>query len=680
VVEADLRVTSDPRMVTGAFGDLVVLSARLEKVTARGTTTRLRTPVTVFADLEWEDAALGSSVRVVGRLQESDDRRSAAVLVPYRVVDVLGEPPWWWDASSVLRNGVAEGVATGGSPERALVPALVDGDDSGIPDDLKEAFRTAGLTHLLAVSGTNLTLMIAFLLLVSRLLGVRGHGQLVVGVLGTAGFVLLARPEPSVLRAAAMGLVAIAGLGAGGRLRGLRALSLAVLVLVLVDPWLARSPGFALSAMATAGILVLGPVWRDAMARWMPTWLAEAIAIPLAAQMACTPLVATLSGQVSVVAVVANMLVAPVVAPVTILGLVAGLVALVWTAPAHLVGEAACALAWWLVTVAGHSAAMPGAAVEWGSGASAIAGITVGCLAVALLLHRLLARPLVCSGLALAMVWWIVSPVRLGWPPDGWVMVACDVGQGDGLVLAAGEGAAVVVDTGPDPRRIDGCLDRLGVRQVPVVVLTHPHTDHVAGLEGVGQSRTVGAVAIGPGAAADPAYAATLAWARGRDVPIVELPYASRTQVGTLHWTVLGPAPGFESSGEGGVGASESESGATNDSSVVLSVTTAADVVLLLTGDIEPAAQDVLESWGTALEADVVKVPHHGSSRQDAEFLAATGAELAVISAGRDNDYGHPAPQALDLLARLGVEVARTDLLGDVAVIAEDGKVAAAGG
>ena len=327
VVDVDLTVTSDPRLVTGAFGDLVVLSARLNEVTARGASTRVRSPVTVFAEADWVDVELGSSLQVVGRLQESDDRRSAAVLVPYRI-EGIGEPPWWWSASSVLRRGVAEGVASAEAPERALVPALVDGDDSAIPDDVKEAFRTAGLTHLLAVSGTNLTLMLAFLLLLARSVGVRGHAQLVVGVAGTVAFVLLARPEPSVLRAAAMGLVAIAGLGAGGRRRGLRALSVTVLVLVLVDPWLARSPGFALSAMATTGILVLGPWWRDAMAQWMPTWLAEAVAMPLAAQLACTPVVVVLSGEVSVVAVVANMLVAPVVAPVTILGLVGGLVAL----------------------------------------------------------------------------------------------------------------------------------------------------------------------------------------------------------------------------------------------------------------------------------------------------------------------------------------------------------------
>lgn len=678
VIEADLTVTSDPRLVTGAFGDLVVLSARLDMVTARGVSTRVRSPVTVFADIEWERVPLGSSMRVVGRLQESEDRRSAAVLIPYRTVGETGQPPWWWDASAVLRDGVTEGVASGGFPQRALVPALVDGDDSSVPDDLDEAFRASGLTHLLAVSGTNLTLMIAFLLLVARQLGIRGHWQLVVGVVGTAGFVLLARPEPSVLRAAAMGLVAIVGLGAGGKRRGVRALSLAVLILVLLDPWLARSPGFALSAMATGGILVLGPLWRDAMARWMPTWLAEAIAIPLAAQLACTPVVALLSEQVSVVAVVANMLVAPVVAPVTILGLVGGLMALVWETPAHLVGEAACALAWWIITVARHSAAMPGASVDWGSGASAIVILSLACLLLATVLHRVLGRPWLSSICALAMLGWVISPVRLGWPPDGWVMVVCDVGQGDGLVLDAGDGAAVVVDTGPDPGLIDGCLDRLEVNQVPVVVLTHPHADHVAGLEGVGQDRQVGAVAVGPGAMTDPGYSATLTWAGDHGVPVVELPYASTTRVGTLTWTVLGPGPGFESGDDAGVGASESESGATNDSSVVLSVTSN-DTVLLLTGDVEPAAQQALEGWGTALQADVVKVPHHGSSRQDADFFAATGAELAVVSAGRDNDYGHPSAEALELLGTLGIEVARTDVLGDVAVIVGEDGVEAVG-
>ena len=209
------------------------------------------------------------------------------------------------------------------------MPALVDGDDARMPEELTEAFRTSGLTHLLAVSGTNLTLVVGSLLLLARWVGVRARGLVVVGVLGVLGFVLLARPEPSVLRAAVMGSVALLGMGTHGRRRGPRALGAAVLLLLLVDPWLAVSPGFALSALATAGILWFAPGWRDRLNRWLPRWAAEAIAVPLAAQLACTPLVAAISGQVSLVAVVANLLAAPAVGPATVLGLAGGVVGLV---------------------------------------------------------------------------------------------------------------------------------------------------------------------------------------------------------------------------------------------------------------------------------------------------------------------------------------------------------------
>jgi competence protein ComEC len=649
----------------------------VNQVNARGVTTQVRSPVTVFADAEWAQVPLGSSMRVLGRLQESDDRRSAAVLSPYRTVGEPGDPPWWWAASAVLRAGVAEGVASGGSPQRTLVPALVDGDDSAIPDDLDEAFRTAGLTHLLAVSGTNLTLMIAFLLLAARRLGVRGHGQLVVGLLGTVGFVLLARPEPSVLRAAAMGLVAIVGLGAGGKRRGLRALSLAVLLLVLLDPWLARSPGFALSAMATGGILLLGPIWRDALARWLPVWLAEAIAIPLAAQLACTPVVAVLSGQVSVVAVVANMLVAPVVAPVTILGLIGGLVALVWATPAHLLGEAACALAWWIITVARHSAAMPGASLDWGSGGSSIVILSLACLVLATVLHRLLARPWL--GLICALRCSVGSSLPYGsgghptvgsWSRAMWARETAWCSMLETMRPCGGHRSRPRVD-----RRVlgpAGSVARAGR-------CAHPSTRRPC-CRPRGRSAGAGSRCCRrrSGRLCRPGYASTLSWARGHKVRVEELPYASTTRIGALTWTVLGPMPGFESPESAAVGVSESESGCCQRFQPG-AVRGGDDAVLLLTGDIEPAAQQALEAWGPALEADVVKMPHHGSSRQDADFFAATGAALAVVSAGRDNDYGHPAAEALELMRALEIEVARTDQLGDVALVVDDGEVRAVG-
>ena len=126
-----------------------------------------------------------------------------------------------------------------------------------------------------------------------------------------------------------MGAVGLIGMGHHGRRRGTRALGAAVLLLLLFDPWLAQTLGFALSVLATAGILWLAPGWRDRLMRWLPRWVAEAVSVPLAAQIACTPLVAAISGQVSLVAVAANLLAAPAVGPATVLGLAGGVVGLV---------------------------------------------------------------------------------------------------------------------------------------------------------------------------------------------------------------------------------------------------------------------------------------------------------------------------------------------------------------
>ena len=207
------------------------------------------------------------------------------------------DPDVWWDAAAAVRSSVREAVAHRPDAERALVPALVDGDDAEVDAGLADDFRTTGLTHLLAVSGTNLTLVVGFLLLLARWGGVRGRWLYVVGAAGIAGFVLLARTEPSVLRAAVMGTVALFAMGTDGRRRGTRALGVAVVALLLVEPGLALSAGFVLSVLATGGILLLAPGWRDALARWLPRWAAEAIAVPAAAQLACTPVVAALSGR-----------------------------------------------------------------------------------------------------------------------------------------------------------------------------------------------------------------------------------------------------------------------------------------------------------------------------------------------------------------------------------------------
>jgi competence protein ComEC len=407
------------------------------------------------------------------------------------------------------------------------------------------------------------------------------------------------------------------------------------------------------------------------MARWLPRWVAEAVAVPASAQLACTPVVAAISGQVSLVAVAANLLAAPAVGPATVLGLLGGVVSLVAPSVGRVVGAAAGWCVAWILEVAERGAALPSAAVVWGSGPLALLVLTFVCLVVALLTGPLLSRRSTglgcCALMTLAVLVRVPTP---GWPPEGWLMVACDVGQGDGLVLATGRPhTAVVVDAGPDPRLIERCLDDLGVSRVPLLVLTHFHADHVDGLPGVLSGRSVGALWVsrlrdppeGVGLVEHDAAAAGL-----RPTPA---PYAVTRRVGDLTLEPVWPLPGSPTAGPG-------DGSTANNASVVL-LARIRGVSFLLGGDVEPEGQARLAATLPGLHVDVLKVPHHGSRYQDLPFLQSLRARLAVISVGADNDYGHPAPETVTGLAATGERVLRTDTDGAIAVVERDGRLGA---
>jgi competence protein ComEC len=661
-VDVVLTITSDPRAVVEAHATQQLLRGQVRRVTGRGVTYTLRTPVVLLGDAPWARVPLGATVVTSGRLVPADDADASALLLARDAPRAVRAPSAWWRASGRVRASLRQSVASRPAAERAIVPALVDGDESGLDDALADDFRTTGLTHLLAVSGTNLTLVVGFLLLVARGVGVRGRWLHLVAVLGIAGFVLLARTEPSVLRAAAMGGVGLLAMGHNGRGRALRGLGAAVVVLMLVDPSLATSVGFALSVLATAGILLLGPPWRDALGRWLPRWLAEAIAVPAAAQLACTPLIAVISGQVSLVAVGANLLAEPAVGPATVLGLLGGLTGLGWSWLGRCCGLLASWCVGWIVLVARHGAALPTAAVDWGSGPLAVAALVVLTVALGLWLPRLLRRR--GLGIACCMALVVVVLTRLpapGWPPSGWAYVVCDVGQGDGTVLSTGPHRAIVIDAGPDPRPMDECLDRLGVREVQLFVLTHFHADHVDGVDAVVDGRRVDAIWT-TRLQDPPEGVARLQQAarRARVVP-VPAPYGASVSIGEVTLQVLWPLPDSPTMGPG-------DGSTANGASVVLLAQTPG-LRLLLTGDVEPDGQEAIARALPGLQVDVLKIPHHGSRYQDEDWLLSLHPKVAIASVGAHNDYGHPAASTLDPLAEAGVRVLRTDRDGSVAVV-----------
>lgn len=607
---------------------------------------------TAFVEGDAADLVVGRHFTAVARLSPSEHPREVAVLDVTRRGEVSAGATWW-EGAERLRQGMRDAAEPLSPRPRALLPALVNGDDARVDAEMETDFQRSGLTHLMAVSGTNLTIVLGVVLALVRGLGLGRRGVLwVVGGLTVAAFILMARPDPSVVRAAAMGIVGVAALGFG-RSGGVRALAIAIIGLLFIDPWIGRSPGFVLSVCATAGILLLAPALAERLERWMPRWAALAVAIPIAAQLACTPALTAISQQVSAVSVLANVLAAPAVAPATVLGLVAGIVAVPLPAVGQLVAQPAGWCAAWIVAVAHRSAGLDGASFAWSAPWQLM--LVLAPLATVLVLV-LASRPVLASGLVLGLLAATVRPPSPGWPPEGWVMVACDVGQGDGTVVRAGPSTAVLVDAGPEPTAIDGCLDRLGVDRVALAIFTHGHADHTAGWVGVRRGRTVDRLAVGP--SGGPV---------GEDAGALLLQAGSTFSVGDVRAEVVWPADtrALPAGADGS---------ALNDASIVLRVQVRG-VDLLLTGDVEPDAQDAIVRSGVPLDADVLKMPHHGSARQSPQFFDAVNARIATISVGQDNDYGHPAGAALQLLREGDTRVWRTDQDGDVAVVEREGQL-----
>ena len=309
--------------------------------------------------------------------------------------------------------------------------------------------------------------------------------------------------------------------------------------------------------------------------------------------------------------------------------------------------------------MADRAAAVPGAALPWPAG-TAGALLMVGALGgIAVVARSRRRRAVLLAVLAGAAV--VVVPTRLappGWPPAGWVIVACDVGQGDAVVLAtARPGWVVLVDAGPADGPIDACLARLGVRGIALVLLSHLHADHVGGLAGALRGRAVGAIARGPGPRARVGAARHrprsprrpgCRWSRWRPDGGWRGPASPSTC-----WARRTRRPSVD----------PDDGTAVNDGSLVVRATTPAGTVLLA-GDAELAEQADLLATGQPLRADILKMPHHGSRYSSPAFLAAVAPRVVLVSVGAGNTYGQPNLPLLAVLERAGAVVRRTDTVG----------------
>lgn len=617
---------------------------------------------------------VGTFVEVTGRLGPSRAPGMAGTLTVLDAGDItIGAEPGWLDAiANAMRSGLQASVAGVDPGAGALVAGLAVGDESLLPSSLETAMRDSGLSHLTAVSGGNVAVIVVVVMGLARLAGLRVRTRVLICLLALACFVILVRPQPSVLRASVMGAVVLLGMLGGGRGRGVGVLSTTILLLVAISPALAVSWGFALSVGATGGLIVLGPVLRGHLAdwrfsrRWPPGWH-DALAITLAAQLATLPLLIGMGSRVGWAAIPANLLAMPAVPAVTILGLLAALTSPLLPIVASLFAQVAALPAAWIAQVATVCSGLPAATLPWPTGWAGIAALG-GVVGLAWLTARRLRsafprgvpmrlRIAMLSVAAAGFIAITIAPPSLrGWPPDGWLLVACDVGQGDGLVVSVEPGTAIVVDVGPDGDAMLACLRDLGVTRLSAIILTHFHADHVLGLDRVLARMPVGMVYLNPVTEpTDQARMVDEALQRYR-VPSSTVQAGDIRAVGEVHWQVLWPRRVIAT---GSV---------PNNASTVL-LMQAHGVRILLSGDIEPEAQVAVMAGTGALGVDVVKIPHHGSRYQDPRFAAWSGGRIALVSVGIGNDYGHPAEETLEQWRDLGALVGRTDLDGDLAVV-----------
>ena len=593
-------------------------------------------------------------------------------------------------------------------PESALGTALLLGKRESLPPELMEQFRGVGAAHLLAISGLHVGVLLAVTAgAAAWLLGRQRPTYLIAAAAVIWLYALTAGAPPSALRAAVMGTVYLTALGLGRPSGALSALALAGALMTAVSPNLLRQVSFQLSFAAVGGIALASAISGGRFGRWpsatgwrgrLAGWALSLAVVSAAATLATWPLVAANFGQVALLGVPVSLLTVPAMAPLIAATAAAAAGGLAFGPLGELLGWIAAAPAAYLIAVV---SAFPAWTLEAGWVGKPLLLVWYGGLGLALLAaspHRIKRwrsaigrwRPWASSertegsssrvwgtvirlpspyftvtaavalGIAAAILW-----ARVTGGPDGYLRVHFfDIGQGDSILIVTPSGRQALIDGGPDADAASQALaDALpgGDRSLELAVMTHPDADHSRGLVGALGRYAVGAALSPPSA---PGNAMQAQWEQElakRGVPLVEVAagYAIHLDDG-VELRVLNPPPErpFEDS---------------NNGSMVIRLTYG-EVSFLLAADIGQEAETRLVNGGADLSATVLKVAHHGSnSSTTPDFLNAVNPSVAVISAGRDNPYGHPAPSVTERLeARLGADnVFRTDMQGDIEVVTD---------
>ena len=556
--------------------------------------------------------------------------------------------------------------AQGVNPDaKALVGGLAIGERDLLSPEMAENMKTLSLTHLVAVSGANLAIVMGVVYLLTAACALSRNTRFITALLVMVAYVLVVGPESSVLRSATMATFVVIGLWLGRGTKPIISLAWAVIFLLAIDPGLATDFGFSLSALATVGLLTMALPMYNWLSRYMPRLIAIGIAASFSAQLATTPVLLMLQPSIPIYSVLANLIVEPVVAPVTVLGILALILAYPLPVLSSAVSYVASLGTWWITLVATEVSGWPAARVHFVAGPVGVAlAALIVLLSLGLYQHRLSKYR---TGIAASLVgvmlfsasWSSADQIRFQVFDGEWDVVNCDVGQGDALVVRS-QGVVALIDVGREPEPIDKCLDNLQVTKIDLLVITHFDADHAGGIYGALDDRLV-KTAIISGFADNRPLVSLVETALAQSKVEVLTGFAGMGgKLGELKWRVLAPT------------AKATEAKDSNDASVIVSFT-GAGYGLLALGDLGGVGQTRLmrNAGGVLNELSgmplLLKVAHHGSADQSTELFRLLSADIAIFSVGQ-NPYGHPTKKALDQAALSGSRIVRTDQLGSIAL------------
>lgn len=596
------------------------------------------------------------------RLIKTRERKVAALAVAKDSITILSPPRTLFNLTEIIRDKLR--THADGSIAASLVPGLVLGDTSLQSNQFKNQMQRVGLSHLTAVSGANFVLVASFILWLLQFFIKKNQNRLIIVSFILFLFIFLVRPTPSVLRAAAMTSVVLIARYRGETSRGIAALGAAITFLILIDPFQAIDPGFALSVLATAGILLLSPLIEIKLQKLIKSqWLIEAIAIPVSATILCLPIILLLSNEISIATIPANILVAPAIGPITVLGFLSAILTPLLPTIGFLFFSIATYFAKYIVLISGAMDKFPSLHFN-----ETRAYVLIFIIFALLVLKRR-------TKIAMLVIFVILIQIifsETSWPGKNWQVVNCDVGQGDAMAINLGNKSAIVIDTGPDSKLIDDCLRDLKIRKIPLLILTHFHADHVGGVTGVLKNRTISQVWISNLHQPESSYSESIKALQDisiRNVKMGEIYTFTKddTEIKVL-WPNLASENFTQLPGDGSK---------INNSSIAILLRTK-NYSLFSAGDIEPEVQELISKSGLLSDVDILKVSHHGSAYQYLPMIDLLKPEIAIISVGAKNNYGHPDLEFINELEKRSISVWRTDLSGGISV-APSNKIRATG-